>query len=185
MEVRSDRHSEACKRAGRSIKRTLQHRHDRPAEADAGTVREPSLFRAGEGHEADEEQRAQALCLPSGVRAAARAEGSLAQNREALAGTKAPRISARSVKSRGVRESDGSGRSSGDAEGQHNPGGAKGPWVRVVPKGWRGRTGHAGQTVRITGGSRARSQQGQRVCQTAVGTAGRAGPIYGFRDTRA
>ena len=48
--------------------------------------------------------------------------------------------------------------------GQQNLRRAKGPWAYVVPKGWRGRSGHA---VRPTGTNRVRSQQERRVRQTA------------------
>lgn len=135
---RSDRYREANNWTGRSMKRTLQRRDIDPAEADAGTMGEPSLSMTGEGISVGSSYRG---CRPHalpGVRVMARPEGYVDQSREGLSKVQAYPISAKSAKWVGDGETGGSGRSSDEACGQHNPGGAKDPWEGAVAR--RGKT---------------------------------------------
>ena len=90
----------------------------------------------------------------------------------------------RQPKSTDALERDGSGRSSDDARGQHNPSGAKDPWVRVALKGWRSRTRNGLTRSGLTGTSRARSQQERRCSQTAATAAGRAALNHARADLK-
>src|SRR5437762_4009478 len=87
-------------------------------------------------------------------------------------------------KSTDALERDGSGRSSDDARGQHNPSGAKDPWVRVALKGWRSRTRNGLTRSGLTGTSRARSQQERRRSQTEAVAEGRAALNHARADLK-
>jgi hypothetical protein len=83
--------------------------------------------RMGEGQWTLSKQRARAGGVCSGAWMVAPAEWSASQSREGL-GVARPAAQARERKASGDPETGGSGRSSDDAAGQHNPGRAKDPW---------------------------------------------------------
>jgi hypothetical protein len=89
---------------------------------------EPSPRRWAKANGTNEETDKSSWCIVGdGTR---RMVGDLKQGRSRA--RKATRTS-RVDEAWGGPETDGSGRSSGDAEGQHNPGGAKDPWGSGVP----------------------------------------------------
>jgi hypothetical protein len=83
--------------------------------------------RMGEGQWTLPKQRARAGMVCSGAWMVAPAEWSATQSREGLEVAR-PCAQARERKAYGDIETGGSGRSSDDATGQHNPGRAKDPW---------------------------------------------------------
>ena len=137
-------------------------------------LEQPSLVALGEGQWTPVKKRVSAAGACSGVWVVAPVEWEARQSGDALSDRKAFCINGVTAKSEGDAESGGSGRSSEDARGQHNPSGAKDPWDRVALKGWRGRTGNA---LGLTGVPRASSQQERRVDQTSI--LGRVDPTGG------